>query len=296
MLPGLNTLLQPLGLRQFRQQFWHQHHYVARARRNLLVQLARELEDFDVERLLARHSGVVQAWVSTPERGFNAAEIPREAGPVAYDAGATLYLRLIDVPALAGWQSRLARELGHSPQGLTCSVFAAKRGAGTRCHFDTLENFTIQLQGTKTWHLLPNRHVKAPLENWVTGDELTAEMELYCKTPMPKDMPGRAKRIELQPGDVLYLPRGYWHSAAASRDSLSLFLGFPVTPCVDFILNALRSRLIRSAPWRESFIDPNAGPQWRMQARRQVQELLGTLAADVSQLTTDDIVTRVSGH
>jgi ribosomal protein L16 Arg81 hydroxylase len=295
MLPGLKTLLQPLDPRQFREQFWQQRHYVARARRNLLAQLAKELEDFNVDRLLVHHSGVVQAWVSTPEGGFNAAEIPREAGPVAYEAGATLYLRLIDVPALAEWQRRLARELGHSPQGLTCSIFAAKRGSGTRCHFDTLENFTIQLRGAKTWRLHPNGHVKAPLENWVTGYELTAEMELYCRVPMPKDMPGRAEKIELRPGDILYLPRGYWHSAAASGDSVSLFLGFPATPCVDFVLNALRSRLIRSARWRESVIDANAGPQWRRQARRQVQELLGTLAADVNKLTTDDIVTGASG-
>jgi len=295
MLPGLKTLLQPLNVKRFQEQYWRQRHYVSRARGKLVQKLAKELEDFNVYGLLEHHSGPVQAWFTTVEGGFRAAEIPRMAGQAAYDAGVTLYLRLIDVPAIAEWQLRLARELGHSPEGLTCSVFAGKRGASTRCHFDTLENFTIQLQGTKLWRLLPNRHVKAPLENWVTGYELTAEMGLYCKVPMPKDMPSQAEKIELRPGDILYVPRGYWHSAEASGDSVSLFLGFPATPCVDLILNALRSRLIRNALWRENFIDASAGHQWKDQARWQMAELLRALKADVSTLTADDIVACPNG-
>lgn len=258
--------------------------------RGLVRELAKELEDFNVYQFLGRHSGSVQAWFTTVEGAFRAAEIPKTAGYAAYDAGVTLYLRQTEAPALAEWQQLLARELGHSRGSLTCSVFVAKRGAGTRCHFDTLENFTIQLQGTKRWRVLPNRHVQAPLENWVTGQEAPSEMSLYCDLPLPEDMPGEAETIELRQGDVLFVPRGYWHTAEASDDSISLFLGFPVTPCVDLVLNALRSHLLRSPLWRENFIDAAAGPSWETAARSQMAELLRALQAEVTELTAEEVI------
>src|SRR5262249_9568345 len=266
MLPGLKTLLAPIRVKQFCEEYWRQRYYIARSPRGLLRALAKELEDFDVYRLLDRHSGLVQAWFSTIEGEFRATEIPKAAGYAAYDAGVTLYLRQDAAPALTEWQRRLARELGHSQAALTCSVFAARRGAGTRCHFDTLENFTIQLRGTKRWRVLPNRHARAPLDNWVTGYETPIEMDLYCDVPLPKEMPGTTDTVELQPGDVLYLPRGSWHAVEASEDAVCLFLGFPVTPNVDLILNALRSRLLQNAIWRENFIDAGAGPAWERAA------------------------------
>ena len=290
MLPGLGTLLDPLDLQRFRDEYWHRRHYAARAKQGLVKQLSKELEGFDVHRLLQRHSGPVQTWSKTTRGAFAAAEVTASAASAAYDAGVTLYLHQLDVPALTQWQRRLARELGHSQEDVTCSVFAAKQGAGTRCHFDSLENFTVQLQGTKTWHVSPNRHVKSPLENWVTGTEVPGELRRYCESPLPADMPKRRTTLELRPGDILYVPRGYWHSTEGSADSLSLFLGFSVTPCLDRILSALRSRLLRNASWRENFIDAAAGREWEKRAKRQVADLLSSLQTDITELTADDVM------
>jgi hypothetical protein len=290
MRSGLKKLLAPLSLKQFREEYWQRRHYVARSPRGLLQALATELEGFDVQRLLERQTASIQAWFSTLEGEFRAVEVSRAAGTAAFEAGATLYLPQTGVPALMAWQKRLARDLGHSQASLTCSVFAARRGAGTRCHFDTLENFTIQLRGTKRWHVLPNRHLQAPLDNWVTGDDTTPEMDLYCDGPLPKDMPGAAESIELQPGDVLYVPRGYWHSVEASEDSVSLFLGFPVTPAVDLVLNTLRSRLLQDAMWRENFIDASAGPAFEPGARAQMSKLLDALKMEVAELSVENVI------
>jgi 50S ribosomal protein L16 3-hydroxylase len=290
MLPGLKTLLSPLSVRQFREQYWRQRHYVARARHSVLGELAKEFEDFDVYRLLDRQSGTVQAWFTTLEGAFRGTEIPKTAAYAAYDAGVTLYLPQNEAPAVAEWQLRLARELGHSQENPTCSIFAARRGAGTRCHFDTLENFTFQLRGTKRWRVLANRHVQAPLDNWVTGLEAPFEMDLYCDLPFPKDIPEEAETVELRPGDVLYLPRGYWHTAQASDDSVSLFLGFPATPCVDLVLNALRSHLLRHALWRQNFIEADADPYWETEARNQMTDLLHALKSEVAELSAKDVI------
>lgn len=291
MLPALQTLLNPLGVDEFREAYWRKRYYVARSRRGLLRALARELEDFDVEALLRGRTEMVQAWFGTSRGGFRAEEMSPTEGYGAYEAGATLYCRVEHTTALHAWQRRLARELGHCREGLTCSVFAARRGAGTTCHYDALENFTIQLRGRKTWRLSPSDRVAAPLENWVVGHALTPEMRRYCRRPMPRRMPGRVRRVELVPGDMLYVPRGYWHSTEASSDSVSLFLGFPATPSVDLVLGALRARLIAGVAWRESFIDGSAGGAWNRRARAQVDALVTELKADVARFSTKDVLT-----
>jgi hypothetical protein len=253
--------------------------------------LARELENFDVVSLLNRHADDVQVWFGTRRGGFRAVPMSAVAAHAALEAGATVYFRLTGVPTLNRWQRHIAAALGHRREGLTCSLFAAHLGAGTQCHYDALENFTIQLQGTKTWRVAANRSVHAPLENWVAGHDLPPEMALYCPTALPSRMPRASTRVELRPGDVLYVPRGCWHSTEVSADSLSLFLGFPPTPCADFLLNALRARLIRQAAWRESVIDGGAGAYWKRRAQSQICGLLAALKADVADLTIEELLT-----
>jgi 50S ribosomal protein L16 3-hydroxylase len=289
MLPGLKSLIGPLEPERFFERYWQTLPYVTRAKRTLLRQLAGELEDFEIHRLLERHSGTVQAWFS--EAGeFRSEKLSISAAHAAYEDGVTLYLHQLNVANIARWQKRLAQELGHFAKILNCSIFAAKCGAGTRCHFDSLENITIQLRGRKTWRLAPNLHVEFPLDNWVTGTPVPDELALYCKPPMPREMPDPRRTLELRPGDVLYVPRGHWHSTEDSAESLSLFLGFPAAPSVDLVLSCLRSHLLRSASWRANFIDAGAGGAWRHRARNQIASLLRSLEAQVADLSADDIL------
>lgn len=289
-LPGLRALLRPLDPARFFERHWQQQHYVARAGQALVGKLANELEGFDLHRLLDQHADLVQAWFGTAGGAYRSATISTTAAHAAYESGVTLYLHRLRISAVAKWQQRLARELGHAPTLVTCSLFAAKRGAGTRCHFDSLENFTVQLQGRKTWHIAPNDHVALPLQNWITGTEVPQELALYAAARLPRDMPQPAATVMLRPGDVLYVPRGHWHSADATQDSLSLFLGFAANPAVDVVLAAIRARLLKEAAWRRNFIDGGANRSWRNHSLRQVTELLHGLESSIAGLDPEEVI------
>jgi ribosomal protein L16 Arg81 hydroxylase len=81
-------------------------------------------------------------------------------------------------------------------------------------HFDRQHNFFIQTQGTKRWFVSERAAIENPYENLV-----------YTGTPQTffEDMSGRGYQIrlprecgkiayDLSPGDVLYVPPGYYHS------------------------------------------------------------------------------------
>lgn len=58
--------------------------------------------------------------------------------------------------------------------------------------------------------------------------------------------------VELQPGSVLYVPRGVWHEVEASQSSLSLNIAFPTHTWIDVVIPIIRRALIRHSLWREN--------------------------------------------
>ncbi|WP_204265387.1 JmjC domain-containing protein, partial [Enterobacter hormaechei] len=78
------------------------------------------------------------------------------------------------------------------------------------------EVFAIHCVGEKRWRIYANRaeNPLAPLE----GDDAQARIDA-AKGPVLMD-------VTLRPGDVLYIPRGYFHDAlASSAESLHLTIG-----------------------------------------------------------------------
>jgi lysine-specific demethylase/histidyl-hydroxylase NO66 len=88
-----------------------------------------------------------------------------------------------------------------------------ERSQGFRVHVDPLEVFVVQLHGSKAWRVWPPLRPR-PL----VGRELPSE-----------PLGPAALEAELTPGDVLYLPWGAPHAAAAG-DATSMHLSFTVKP------------------------------------------------------------------
>lgn len=70
-----------------------------------------------------------------------------------------------------------------------------------RCHWDTRDVFAIQLIGRKRW-IVYEPSMESPLYTQQSKDY---EHEYPCPTSPFMD-------IVLEPGDVFYLPRGWWHN------------------------------------------------------------------------------------
>ena len=91
---------------------------------------------------------------------------------------------------------------------------------GFDVHWDDHDVFVVQVEGAKRWDLY----------GFTRPAPLRRERE---PAPAPTDDP---KQIVLEAGDLLYLPRGYWHAAAGlGEPSLHLTIGLSRKTGVDLL-------------------------------------------------------------
>jgi hypothetical protein len=126
--------------------------------------------------------------------------------------GATLVLQSLHRlwPPVVRFCGELAAELGHPTQ---CNAYITPGGnaQGFAYHHDTHDVFVLQIAGRKRWQ------VHTPVVTLPTSRQSRAGSELVPEGQRP------LIDTELQPGDALYLPRGYVH-AAQTTDSASVHL------------------------------------------------------------------------
>ena len=134
--------------------------------------------------------------------------------------GATLVLQALHRtwPPLVRFGSTLAAELGHPAQ--INAYVTPPQNQGFAAHYDTHDVFVLQVSGRKRWRVHePVLVDPLPEQNW----------ERYAAQVAARA--GEEPLIDtvLEPGDALYLPRGYLHSAAALGD-LTIHLTVGVHP------------------------------------------------------------------
>lgn len=101
--------------------------------------------------------------------------------------------------------------------------------AHTPCHLDTYGvNFVVQLHGHKKWVLVPPEEsanmypVRLPFEEssvWSAVDVLKPDLVSHPQFAIAQR---RALSVVLEPGDVLFVPRHYWHFVRSLSVSVSV--------------------------------------------------------------------------
>lgn len=127
--------------------------------------------------------------------------------------GASLVIDAVDElhPPVGRAAMELEQWLHTGVQANLYASFTAREGFGV--HWDDHDVVVIQIDGAKRWKLY--------------GPTRTAPM--YKDTAEPEPPPEEpVVELVLRPGDVLYLPRGWWHSVAASEGEHSLHLTFGI--------------------------------------------------------------------
>ena len=121
-------------------------------------------------------------------------------------------------PALADVCDALSEQfLASTETNIYCS-YGGVQAFGT--HYDLHEVFAVQVEGRKRWRLYANR-AETPLTPPAFTD--AAQVQLNAERG------ALLFEAEMVPGDVLYIPRGWYHDALATSDA-SLHLTFSVTP------------------------------------------------------------------
>ena len=135
-------------------------------------------------------------------------------------------------PPVADFCRELEAALGHPVQA---NAYLTPAGAaGLDPHHDTHDVFVLQVHGSKAW-IVREPVLKQPLPHQHSDHEEAGSQPVLFEA-------------ELQPGDCLYLPRGFVHSARAQREaSLHLTLGVLATTAHDVALE-LVERAVSSEP------------------------------------------------
>lgn len=105
---------------------------------------------------------------------------------------------------LIDFTQQLAEELGHPVQAN--AYVTPSQNTGFSDHYDVHDVFVLQMAGEKRWRLRPPV-LDAPLRDQPWTDHRAEVEEAGRRSP--------AQEFTLRPGDVLYLPRGWIHSATA---------------------------------------------------------------------------------
>lgn len=124
--------------------------------------------------------------------------------------GASIVLN--EIETLTPGLKRIAEALQHDPGGkvqanLYCSW---RKHQAFDVHFDTHDVFAMQITGEKTWRIY-QRHFKDPINHpfFKQIDQRTNEAS---KGPLGME-------VVMRPGDLLYIPRGFYHEAVAETDA-----------------------------------------------------------------------------
>jgi lysine-specific demethylase/histidyl-hydroxylase NO66 len=172
-----------------------------------------------------------------------------------YAAGATLVLQGLHRiwPPLVDFARDLGLALG---QPLQVNAYLTPAGSqGFATHYDTHDVFVLQVDGRKHWRIHPPV-LPDPLEKQPWGGRAD-EVSATAQGPAALD-------VVLAPGDALYLPRGWLHSAQA-QDASSLHLTVGIRALTRYALveellalAAEDRRLRASLPFGTDVSDPDA--------------------------------------
>jgi hypothetical protein len=129
--------------------------------------------------------------------------------------GASLVLDAIDHlhEPIGDLATALERHLRTRIQVNAYASWTEHEGFGT--HWDDHDVLVLQIAGAKRWRLYgPTRH-----------------QPMYRDTAAPAAPPtDPVAELVLEPGDLLYLPRGWWHAVTADQGTHSLHLTCGMTP------------------------------------------------------------------
>jgi ribosomal protein L16 Arg81 hydroxylase len=157
-------------------------------------------------------------------------------------------------------------------------VFATPAGApGFSWHYDAEDVFILQTQAEKEYSLRKNTVNPWPLE-----ETLPADMH-YERELMP------LLRVLLRPGDLLYIPCGYWHKADAlpsGETAISLAVGVMSRSALH-VYEFLRDRLAQSLVWRQRLPLTNPSERSRVELEATYRHVFKQLADDLARTLAD---------
>ncbi|MET0701605.1 MAG: cupin domain-containing protein [Mycobacterium sp.] len=198
-----------------------------------------------------------------------------------FAAGATIVLQGLHRlwPPLIEFVGRMVEDLGHPTQANAYITPPTSRGFDP--HYDVHDVFVLQVQGEKRWIVHEPVHVD-PLPSQPWTDHRAAITERVLDNPVLDCV--------LTPGDAMYLPRGWIHSAAAlETTSIHLTIGVGALTVLD-VLQSVVDSLANVGEFRKSLptgIDPADQGAMAAIATKVMAEVAETMRQRAPELGAD---------
>jgi mannose-6-phosphate isomerase-like protein (cupin superfamily) len=157
-------------------------------------------------------------------------------------------VRVPNVAELSPALQRFARALEVALQKpVTACLFWSKAGARAKVHYDNRDNLVVQLSGRKRWFV--STDAPALHNDWAEADEAGARLRV-------------PRVIDVEPGDLLYIPRGVTHTVESTTESLHLAILFTPVTLRETLIAALDHLSDLDRTFRETALPrcPAAGP------------------------------------
>lgn len=140
-------------------------------------------------------------------------------------------------------------------------------------HFDTHDVFALHVEGEKIWRVYATR-MPHPIRHPRHQNDAYAE-------PAHEQQRGELMmEVKMSPGDVLYLPRGWYHDALATSGG-TIHMAFGVTSVIGMdVIGALSDFAVEDEVFRLNLPRSEAGPEALAAALAEMGDKLQALSRD----------------
>jgi ribosomal protein L16 Arg81 hydroxylase len=240
---NLESLLHPINLDEFNKTYWSKR--FLSITRNDPSYYAGIFSEQDMESALyvaSRFSGGVQELYA--DAGVRAIRTYEDAINT-FNAKKTL--RVLGIQRFCAPLAKLSRALARvvsSPISINLYLSPFSGQKALPRHYDAHDVIVLQISGSKRWKIFDPR-VELPLEYLPKLEYESNESALRYRLKElgpSEDETNLVEEFLIQPGDLLYLPRGVYHEAWTERDtgaSCHLTIGISPTTYLDLLTVAL---------------------------------------------------------
>jgi ribosomal protein L16 Arg81 hydroxylase len=297
MLHMLATLLKPLTTEQFLREYWPDRCYASHGPLQRLPDILQCEVLSSFEKLARSYRGRVLF-----TRGRNSPYmIPagQTSAELLFRMGLTVYLDDIAscMPDAGAFLATLEQDFGIQPGTARIGAFASPVTDGVAPHFDVEDVISIQLQGRKRFYVAPVQEVRYPTGmQYSPGDDPIDEQYPQITGAFPECQDANFECIDMQPGSVLFMPRGTWHRTEAEAASLAVSIILKPPAAADTLLEQIRCLLLQQPRWRKPLYGAWGTGTRREQALTDATALISELPAILKSLDHSALQTALASE
>ncbi len=265
---SFERLIAPMSPDTFYRDYWERKKLIIRRNEREYYTDLLTIRDYD--RVISTQAlNHPQCFIANAARQVPPEEYTNATGAIdvariyqQFADGGTIVFNQLEhfIPPLADLCRSLERETSTRFQ---CNIYCSPAKAqGFPTHYDSHDVFILQLHGTKHW-ILYNTPVELPFKG-----------QPFRRDETPKGE--KTDEFDLNPGDMLYLPRGVMHDAQTNEgETLHITLGALATSWTELLLEAVAKVALSDPDFRRTLPVGYAKTEFdRAQAREFFKSLL----------------------